>query len=196
MTTSPGAGPPSLRSLLAGAVAGNLRLVSRLNALVWERVIPPPAAAARSGPPDPLAAVLEAQLRSFSAAVELLGDLAGPPRRSRREETDVSLPAPVRHDAARGQSVTIPFGVENQYDQPMDIAFAADPLVARGQPAVPVDVVSFDPKGVTLPAGSHLVVRATIRVTERFAVGATYSTALRVREISTPPIRVELVITR
>ena len=78
----------------------------------------------------------------------------------------------------------------------MDIAFTADPLVAPAQPPVPVDVVSFEPEGMTLPAGGHLVVRATIRVTDRFAVGATYSTALRVREMPAPPLRVEVTITR
>ena len=194
MTTNhPGAGPgPSLRSLLAGAVAGNLRLANRLNALAWERVLGS-SDAPRTGAPDLLATVLEAQLRSFSTAAAVLGELAAPFGSSRRVAAEAPPPAPVRLDVAGGRSATIPFAIENQYDHPVDVAFAADPLLAPGEP--PVDVVSFEPEATTLPPGGRLVVRATIRVSDRLAVGRVYSTALRVRELPAAPLYVEVMVT-
>ena len=60
---------------------------------------------------------------------------------------------------------------------------------------MPLDLISFEPAAVTLPPGDHLVVRATIRVSDRATVGQVYSTALRVRELPAPPLRVEVMVT-
>jgi hypothetical protein len=150
-----------LRSLLAAAVAGHLRLASRLSALVWEPVLDGLAAAARpSAAPVPAA----------------------------------PGPGTVRIAAEHGDVLSIPFAVENRYDDDIDVTFAADPFVAAAGPSVHPDAVSFDPARVTLPSGSHLVVRAIVHVTDRFAAGEVYSTALHVRDMPAAPVPVEIIV--
>ena len=91
----PGADPgPPLRSLLAAAVAGNLRLASQLNALAWERALRF-SGGSRPGRSDVLATMLEAQLQSVSAAVTVLGELADPRGSSSRPPAEASPPVPV-----------------------------------------------------------------------------------------------------
>jgi hypothetical protein len=154
-----------LRSLLARTVAADLRLASKLNALVWEQGMAVLDSLAASAPP------------------------------SRPQASEAPTAAVCELDAELGELLAVSFLVENQHDRTVDIAFAADPLTAVDQAPVPPDVISFDPSTTVLPPGGQLVVRAEIEITERFAVGAVYSTALSVREWPTPPVRIAITVT-
>lgn len=158
----------SARSLLASAVAGQLRMASRLSAAVWEQ-----------------------QLIGWSAVTAALGD-----RDPRPDRADAPTPATIRLDVTRGQQVTIPFLVQNQYDRCVDVSFAADPPTAAACAPVPAAVISFEPPTLALPPGGQLVVRATVTVTEDFAGSHVYATALHVRDLPAPPLMVELTVSR
>lgn len=151
-----------LKPLLAAAVAGHLRLLNRLSALVWEPV-----------------------LGGFATGTQ--------------SSSGTRVPAAqgsgvVRRHAEPGEVLTIPFAVENRYDHHVDVTFAADPLVSAAGRVMPLDAVSFDPANVALPSGIRLVVQAIVHVTDRFAVGDVYSTALHVRSMTAAPVPVEIIV--
>ena len=100
----------------------------------------------------------------------------------------------VRLEAHRGEVLTIPFAVENRHDPPVDVTVVAEASGTAVGKSVPPDAVSFDPVAVTLRPGGHVVVRATVHVTDRFAVGEVYSTAFQVRNMPALPVPVEIVV--
>ena len=165
-----------LKSMFAATLAGSLRLASRLNEIAWEQA---------------------------AAALEIV-DAAGRPARTARPAPEPPpgpppglpgpAPAPVRLDARPGQSVLVPFLVENRYDRDVEVSFTADPLVGGPERALPPEAISFDPPTATLAPGGRLVARATIHLGERCVVGETYSTALRVRRPPAPPLYVAIAV--
>ena len=119
--------PGPIRSLLATAVAGQLRFAARLSEVVWEPAVHGLAEAARRG---------------RSGAVGPGGSGAGRPG---------GRPGVVRLHARRGADVTVAFAVENRHDHAVDVTFAADPAPPLG--AVTFD----PPSAVLPPGGEVVV---------------------------------------
>jgi len=94
----------------------------------------------------------------------------------------------------RGETLTCPFLVENQYDRGLDVSFEADPLVPDNGPPLPARLISFEPATLVLPPHGQAVAQAHIRLTKDFTVGETYSTALHVLGFQCPPVKVAITV--
>lgn len=194
-----------LRSLVATNVAGNVELVARLNGVLRDAAAAGPAAA----PTDAgavLARLVEAGLASYAVlsrhTLALLHGLVGV---AERALVPGAGPAPVAAPAGDhrvdahvegppGERVPCPFLVENQYDQAVDVSFRADPLTAAGHPDQPASLVSFEPARLSILPGGSAVATALVDVTGDFAVGATYTTTVRLAGFEGRQVRIALTV--
>ena len=195
-----------LKALVAANVAGTVELAARLNALVRTVAADPPAPPA--GGPAVVGRLVEAGLASYAElskhTLALLQGLVGVAERAMAPAAgdgpvtsgspDSDGPADLRLEGRPGERVTSAFLVENQYDQAVDVSFRADPLSASGQPDLPAGHITFEPSRLSiLPKGSA-VATAVVEVTPEFAVGASYSSTVRLLGFEGRSLRLALSV--
>ena len=182
-----------LRQLAADNVAGNTRLLSRLNDLLRDAAL---AAGRGTGAAEGdrsalLSRWLDFNLDSYAvvsrhslALADELISVAESALRTKAPPTTDARPEPpsrpeLRLSARPGERATSGFVVENNFERPFAVTAECDELRTGKGAALPASLVHFDPPSLEIPARGEAIIRAAVSITPEFVVGETYTTTIR-----------------
>lgn len=182
-----------LKQLVAANLAGNAKLLTRLNNLIKDA-----ATVVRANRPREstdaaalLSRWLDFNLTSYSVlsthGLALLNELLSaaesallpkaPPTAepSPKSQSRVEL----RLSGRPGERVTSGFAVENHFDHPLAITFECADLTPTTGQSLPAALVEFEPANLIIPPHGEAVAQVAVVTTRDFVVGQTYTTTIR-----------------
>jgi hypothetical protein len=209
-----------LKTLIADNMAGNARLVTRVNDLLREATRQASEGRGPGATSDPSALItkwLEFNIASYavvsSQSLQLLNGLVNaaertllgseaavvqspPPAPSPTPAAtgDATGPLELRVEGRVGDTVRAPFLVENAYERALDVSFEAEPLVPTSGVAVAAKHISFEPDHVTIPPKGQAVVQAAVDISAAFTPGETYRTTLRLIGFHAKTVRLAVTV--
>ena len=207
-TKSPAVFVEELKSLIATNVAGNMKLLSRVGALIGNAQVAAMREPTRM--PNPATAVtraLEFTLNSYAIvnthALGALNDLVtelertiAVPSSARAASTTAPSTAAnvLRVEGHRGDRVTASFVVDNQYDSPVQVSFHVDALTPSVGAPVSASHVTLEPARLTLAPKAEAVVEAAVNLTDAFVVGETYTTQISTIGFQAPDVELHVAV--
>jgi hypothetical protein len=184
---SPDVLPERMKQILATTVAGNARLLSRLNDLVREAQtgLGTGSAGQSHDPTVVLSRWLDFNLASYSVVttngLALLNGLlsaAEEALQSRHPDSEPARQVELRLEGRPRDRVTAAFAVENHFDRAVEIAFVSRKLIPSSGKSLPGTLVTFEPVELTIAPRREAVVYAAVTITPDFVIGQTYTTTI------------------
>ena len=195
-----------LRDLAADNVAGNTRLLARLNDLARDAVRVAGRGTADADGAKLLSRWLDFNLDSYAVVsrhgLALADELISVAEIALRPGVppapdpsgDPSSRPELRLTGRPGERVTSGFVVENNFDRPFDITAECDELRPAEGPPLPASLVSFDPPSQAIPARAEGTVSASVSITPEFLVGETYTTTIRLLGLPTREVGLSVTV--
>lgn len=185
-----------LKELLARNVEGNLELLGRLSSMARETAKSMNAPSNAAQQPGALVGRLVKLNLSYLSLITKHGlafadEMAtitaralgvtkpDQPRASSPSTANGAPRAQVQLAARVGQTATATFLVENSRPQPLDVSFAASPVVSSHGDAIKRAKVRFKPARLRIKAGAQSTVQVSVKVSAEFKADEVY--LLRVR---------------
>jgi hypothetical protein len=187
-----------LKAVMAHALAGNLEVVARVRDLVGALVSDPPKVGdVVRDPRDLVNRWLDFNISSLRIltehSIEALNGIISvaeanldlSPNRSSTSFTSRSVAqrgdaVDLRLEGTRGSRATASFLLENFYNQPLEVTFEAEPLLAPGFPPIPASAIEIEPEIVHLPPRGRQVITVSIALDDAFASGVEYEGKVRI----------------
>jgi hypothetical protein len=182
-----------LKQLVAANLAGNARLLSRLNDFMKEVASTFSAARPRetTEPAALLSRWLDFNLKTYSVlsthGLALVNEILGAAesallrKSAAAAETGAETQPRVelRLTGRPGERITSGFAVENHFDRPLAITFTCTDLTPATGEALPAELVAFEPANLTIPPHGEAVAQVAVVITSDFVVAQTYTTTIR-----------------